>query len=1369
MSAHQLLTTKPISAQSQRKSVTFLEKTDPISAPNTVHALPTEPSAPAPFPRTTGTTPTAVSVHTKGTAPVILPTVLLEIADAHGHFHKARALLDCGSMLSFITQAMAQHLRLPKQKVSTKIIGVGNSETECSRAIVDITFRPCKKQGPLISTRAHILKNVTGALPTQHLHKVDTSYAGHQLPLADSSYNVPSPIDLLLGSDVFALILDGDKVSLGPGKPTAFSTIFDFTLLGPINQHSALPHVNFAQNEVDSPHSVGSQLSLSDKDVHLAMERFWEVEELTSSKPVSPLHELCEQIFRSTTTRDPTGAYMVTLPFLPNAPELGSTHAIALRRFLNLERKLSRDPQLRDKYVEFMTEYIDLGHMTPCHPRTFAHLPHYYIPHHGVFRPDSQKIRTVFDGSCKGSNGVSLNDCLHTGPALQRDITDIILRFRTHSVVFCTDIKMMFRKILMHPDFRRYQLILWRSAPDKPLLTYALNTVTYGLRSSPYHAIRTLLQLVEDEGHRYPRAAEILQTSIFVDDILAGGSSVSEARALQLELIELLSLGGFELRKWMSNTHQLLDPFPDDHCSMPKNFDLSPESTSVKVLGVQWTPNTDEFTYRLSLPHISTITKRSILSATASLYDPNGWIGPVIFRAKLLIQKLWTLSMDWDEAVPADIAQQWQSIYSDLPALSSVHVPRHIRLSRAPSTCSLHGFADASESGYAAVVYLLEQCSTTGAVSVHLLLAKSKVAPLKSRLTIPKMELSAAALLTQLMNRVSALLSAHFTITQHYAWTDSTIVLAWLHTPPHTLQTFESNRVSAIQGSTCQLTWRHVPSQLNPADAASRGMSALDLSKHELWWSPPWLKHPPETWPPIPPALGTRMLPGLKPRKAVAHIAVPDVDTELLTRFSSLDKLIGVTAYVRRFIRNARSPRDQRKRGLVTAAERSDALFYWIRSVQQNEFSEDIHRLSHSKEPTTRLRRLSPFLSDGLLRVGGRLANSALRPDARHPLVLPAHSPLVDLLIDHYHRIHCHPGADTLHSLLRQRYWILSARRVIRHRVFKCMYCFRLRAQPKPPYMADLPPDRVTPQPVFSQVSLDFAGPFLIKSSTLRNAKLLKGYFCIFVCLATKAVHLEAVSDLSTEAFLSALQRFVSRRGTPALIRSDCGTNFVGARNELKVIQNFLKNSDDAIHRELATRHITWWLQPPSAPSFGGLHETAVKSTKQLLYRTVGDQHLTFEEFSTLLARIEAVLNSRPLCPLSSDPNDFQALTAGHFLVGRPLTALPEVQLEVQNIPRLKRFKLISALSQHFWRRWSQTYLHTLQTRSKWTSKSAPPQVGELVLIKDDNLPPLHWRLGRIIRTLPSRDGSIRVLEIATASGNLQRPLLKLARLPCQD
>ncbi|CAK1600575.1 unnamed protein product [Parnassius mnemosyne] len=419
-------------------------------------------------------------------------------------------------------------------------------------------------------------------------------------------------------------------------------------------------------------------------------------------------------------------------------------------------------------------------------------------------------------------------------------------------------------------------------------------------------------------------------------------------------------------------------------------------------------------------------------------------------------------------------------------------------------------------------------------------------------------------------------------------------------------------------------------------------------------------------------ALGHHALPGLKPKKVPAHIAILDVDHDLLTRFSSFDKLVGVTPCIRRFIFNCKRGPEARRAGPLTVSERRDALLFWVRSVQRNEFAEDFHRLQTDKLFTARLQRLSPFMKDGLLRVVGRLSHASIRYDAQHPLILPSSSPLVDLIIDHYHKIYCHPGSDTLHAILRQQFWILSARRVIRRRVFKCIRCFRCRAQPEAPLMGDLPADRVNPQPVFSQVTTDFAGPFLIKSSTLRNAKLLKAYFCIFVCLSTKAVHLEAVSALTTEAFLAALQRFISRRGTPVLIRSDCGTNYVGSRNHLIEVQNFLTANNDAITHKLANQHVTWLLNPPKGPWFGALHEINIKSTKQLLYRT----------------------------------------------------------------------------------------------RSKWLPPSSPPQVGELVLIKEDNLPPLQWKLGRITRTIPGKDGVIRVVDLDTAYGHLRRPVLKIARLP---
>ena len=538
---------------------------------------------------------------------------------------------------------------------------------------------------------------------------------------------------------------------------------------------------------------------------------------------------------------------------------------------------------------------------------------------------------------------------------------------------------------------------------------------------------------------------------------------------------------------------------------------------------------------------------------------------------------------------------------------------------------------------------------------------------------------------------------------------------------------------------------------MNAADCASRGIMGTELLNHELWWRPKWLLDRADTWPSQPQLNTEGPLPGIKKVKIDTYITVPCLDLELLDRYSSSDKLIGVTAYILRFYGNLRDS-DARHYGTLTVTERRKALLLWIRLIQSTDFAEDIQAINNNKECSIRLARLCPFIdADGILRVGGRLRQSELQYGVKHPIVLPRNGPLVELIIDHYHKVHCHAGPMALQAILQRKYWILSARKIIRQRIFKCMPCYRLKARSAQPLMSDLPSDRVTQARAFSGVGTDFAGPFQVRASQLRNAKTMKAYLCVFVCLSTKAVHLEVVSDLSTEAFLAAFSRFVSRRGLPALIRSDCGTNFVGSNRHLNEVQRFLGAHSAQIEEGMTRRGITWLFNPPSAPNFGGIFESAVKAAKTHLKRVIGEQVLTFEELTTVFARIEAVLNSRPLCSLSSEPSEFEVLTPGHFLIGQPLIAVPECSLEDVRISSLSRFQLVQSISQHFWRRWHTEYLHTLQQRSKWTSRSEPPAVGDLILLKEDNLPPLKWKRGRISALRPGKDGIVRVIEIITA------------------
>ncbi|XP_071576443.1 uncharacterized protein [Temnothorax nylanderi] len=304
--------------------------------------------------------------------------------------------------------------------------------------------------------------------------------------------------------------------------------------------------------------------------------------------------------------------------------------------------------------------------------------------------------------------------------------------------------------------------------------------------------------------------------------------------------------------------------------------------------------------------------------------------------------------------------------------------------------------------------------------------------------------------------------------------------------------------------------------------------------------------------------------------------------------------------------------------------------------------------------------------------------------------------------------------------------------------------------------MASLPVERVSQAKPFSISGVDFAGPFTMVTRRARGVSSFKVYVCLFVCFAVKAIHLEIAFSLSTDSFLAALRRFVARRGRCSLLYSDCGTNFVGAARELE------NHMCLAAERE----KIKWSFNPPSAPHFGGLWESGVRSFKTHLRRVVGDQILSIEEFTTVVAQIESVLNSRPLCPMSTDPLDLEILSQGHFLTMEPLVAVPTPDVTPLPMNRLGRWQLVQRIHQDFWRRWHNEYLHTLQQRPKWWTSANRLDVGSLVLIKDDNASPLRWKRGRVEALHPGSDGVPRVATVRVADGLISRPLVKLCPLP---
>jgi hypothetical protein len=383
-------------------------------------------------------------------------------------------------------------------------------------------------------------------------------------------------------------------------------------------------------------------------------------------------------------------------------------------------------------------------------------------------------------------------------------------------------------------------------------------------------------------------------------------------------------------------------------------------------------------------------------------------------------------------------------------------------------------------------------------------------------------------------------------------------------------------------------------------------------------------------------------------------------------------------------------------------------------------------------------------------------------------MILPPVSHLTYLVIDASHRRTLHGGVQATLADIRQRFWIPRGRQSVRRFIHRCLPCFRWRAATPQPLMGNLPRARATPNRPFLHTGVDFAGPIWLRTSKGRGHKAYKTFLAVFIYFSSRAVHLEAVSDYSADAFLAVFRRFSARRGVCQAVYSDCGANFVGADTHLKTLFQTASREVHRIIGRLADDGIRWHFNPPVAPHFGGLWEAAVKALKHHLRRVIGETRLTYEEISTFLAEVEACLNSRALQALTDDPADLGALTLGHFLIGAPLSAIPEPSLLDVPSNRLSRWKLLQQIL-HLWQRWSREYIQGLTPRPKWWSTPGNLKEGQLCILKSELTPPCRWPLARIVRLHPGEDGQMRVVDVRTATGELTRPAVKIVPLSTAD
>lgn len=1306
-------------------------------------------------------------------ANVLLPTAIVTAIAPDGSQFTLRTLIDDGSTGALISQRACQTLRLQHFPVNSRI-DLPDGQCTTGKSAVKVKIHSRFSATPTFEVVATVVNSVTAKLPSRTLTHRDWPHI-QGLELADPEFFRAAPVDLLVGADIAAdILLEGLRKG-NSNEPIARQTQFGWLISGR-SFDDRLSSNNNNNNTIQCSHVSLDQLNLLVKE-------FYALESIPVDQQYTPEEKWCRDYIHQTTVRQPNGKYMVRLPLKTRFnPELviGRSRQSALNQFHSLERRLESKTDVREQYHQAIQEYFDLNqieqvtsteetHITST-PNNQLSITCYTLPHHAVLKADSltTKCRVVYNASSRTSNGKSLNDILCTGPRLQNDLPAVLLNWRLHKHVITADIGKMYRCIDLHPDDSEFHRMFWRDKAHR-IMEFKLTTVTFGTASAPYTAIAILHRIADDEAQRFPLACNVLKREMYVDDMYTGSHSLEHARAIRDQTQGALLSAGMNLHKWASNISDLLDTIPVEHQSSSTALELNSNET-LKTLGMRWQPNTDQFRYKVNFPIVvnsaATVTKRNVLSTTAKLFDPLGLINPVVVVAKIFLKKLWAANLEWDDTLPSDLCDEWLSILASFEAINEIKISRWLHYTPSVKRVELHAFSDGSKHAYASIVYMRVE-DENGSIFTNIITAKSKVTPTTS-ITIPRIELCGAVTSIKLIQWALKHIALDPSTIDIYYWTDATIVLSWIRGDINRWPTFVANRIGQIHTHSHIHQWHHVATHDNPADISSRGATAEELISSNLYWhGPPWLCESQDKWP----------VSDWSTIEAefIEHQVNAIIDVEeipITHRFSSFIKLQHIVCWILRFIHNCKTPKEFRRYGPLTANEIQVSLFKLVHITQQESFAPEISALTrnHFVSHQSQLTSLTPFIdAHCIIRVRGRLQNAPIPYGQKHPMILPKNHPFTNLLIDHAHTVTLHGGCQLTSAFLRKKFWIIHHKKIITSKIKTCMKCYRYKPSICQQLMGNLPAARVNASVrAFASVGIDYAGPIELKASRFRGNTTYKGYIAVFICLAVKAIHLEAVTGMDSDHFMSALYRFMGRRGMPHDIYSDNGTNFIGAERCLRHnVELFQRELEQKVVPALSDKGVQWHFIPPSSPNFGGLWEANVKAVKHHLYRTFNGTPLTFEDLSTALVRIESTLNSRPLCPLNADTDDLLVLTPGHFLIGDSLLAPPEPA--DMDLSLAARFSTIQRLVKTFWVRWRSDWLSHLQSRPKWAREESNLRVNDLVLIKDDRLPSNQWARGRIVELHPGDDQLVRVVTVRTAEGTYRRCVSKISKLPIQE
>ncbi|XP_062415351.1 uncharacterized protein LOC134107519 [Pungitius pungitius] len=1336
------------------------------------------------------TTSSACGLTGAGHCNGILPILPVKVKCSKGNkIIETNAFLDPGSTGTFCTRKLIDKLNVEGRKFKIHIRTLGHNNAVESSVVDSLEISgitgECFYPLPKVCTQKEMPVSTANIISERELRK---------WPYLDDVKipRINADVDLLIGTNASKLMEPWKVINSRDGEdgPYAIKTLLGWVINGPLRGSSDCGS--------EHPSVYANRIAIDRIEELLTSQYNYDFNERASAEQEEMSREekkFVEKMESSVQLQN--GHYVFQMPFKEKDVSMPNNLCVAMQRVRGLKRRLQKDVSFHEEYNNFLADVIGNGYAeeVPQHQLETPTGKVWYIPHHGVYHPRKGKLRVVFDCGAE-YQGISLNSQLLQGPNLTSSLVGVLVRFREEQVAIMADIKAMFHQVKVAEEHRDYLRFLWwpQGNLEQDLVEHRMTVHLFGAVSSPSVACLALRKTAEDNQANF--STEVIETvnrNFYMDDLLKSLPSEADAVTMAKNLTTICDRGGFTLTQWISNSRRVLQSLPEDLRS--KNLhelDLDRDKLPLdRALGLQWCIETDTFKFKLKVKE-KPPTKRGMLSIISSVYDPLGFLAPLILPAKLLLQELCRTKCEWDDPIPPAFRQKWKKWLTDLEKVAYFKIPRCVKPEGFGRTVSaqLHHFADASENGYGTATYLRMQ-NMDGRVHVAFLFGKARVSPLKP-VTIPRLELTAAVVAVRVDKMFRSELQ--LPLKKTCFWTDSTSVLKYIKNEDRRFQTFVANRVTTIRDNSEVDQWRYVPTSLNPADDASRGLKAEDLVKQRWIEGPEFLREPEETWPTFPvDSSVTADDPEVKRSLTVNAILVDsNATSQLITHFSDWQRLKVAVAWLIKLKGTLLKLRMKRKElecantsatgaarvdvqkemqafstslgnQKVTLEDLLEAETSIIAFCQQERFPTEFAALTSGKPQVPRsssILKLDPVLKGGLLRVGGRLNKAAIPEDVKHPLILSKDQHISDLILHHVHLQLGHGGRNHVLSAIRRKYWITSGPTAVRKIILRCLICKLHGRKTAEQKMADLPEERVVPDlPPFTNVGVDYFGPVDVK----RGRSIVKRYGVVFTCMTSRAVHLEVAYSLDTDSCINALRRFICRRGQVSHLRSDNGTNFVGAEKELREALTSLNH--DRIEKALSKKGIKWSFNPPGGSHHGGAWERMIRMIRKILCSVLRQQTLDDEGFHTVLCEAEAMLNDRPITKLSEDPNDIEALTPNHLLLLKGKPVLPPGLFDKEDVYARRRWKQTQYISDLFWKRWIREYLPLLQERQKWNQEKRSFLPGDLVMVVDSSAPRGSWMLGRVLETFPDKRGLVRVVRLKTKTNIIERPITKICLL----